>query len=107
MPLWRFKRALPIARVCFQVISEPKYVLKGETLGTGALDGGSNRSWQVARYNGGGKDIPVTKVSDVLWCTPLLPNSSVTLLVSDAPLNYPGFFELYNTFASVIPIKGS
>ena len=34
------------------------------------------------------------------------PNSSVTFLVSHAPLNYQGFFEPYYTFASVISIQG-
>ena len=34
------------------------------------------------------------------------PNSSVTLSVSYVPWNYQGFFEPYDTFASVISIQG-
>ena len=40
------------------------------------------------------------------WHPASLPYSSVTLLVSHAPLNYLGFFEPYVAFVFVIFIQG-
>ena len=46
-------------------------------------------------------------VSDMISHHPAsLPYSSVTLLVSHAPLNYLGFFEPYVAFVFVIFIQG-
>ena len=42
----------------------------------------------------------------VTWHPASLPYSSVTLLVSHAPLNYLGFFEPYVAFVFVIFIQG-